>query len=49
MRKGKPKRITPAGGDIIVLFKRKAGAHPHKNTKRRKTRGEQNRQAIAEG
>ncbi len=32
------KKLPRLGADVIALYQRKAGAHAHKNTKRRKTR-----------
>jgi len=36
--KKKINTVPPLGPDYQKLHKRKAGAHPHKNTKRQKTR-----------
>lgn len=46
-RESKPK-MPRLGPEVIELFKRKAGAHPHRNTKRLKTRGEQKRRALSD-
>jgi hypothetical protein len=34
----KPKAIPALGPEFCQIFKRKAGAHSHKNVKRKKTR-----------
>ena len=38
MKKKTPKIIPALGPEFCQIFKRKAGAHPHRNVKRKKTR-----------